>query len=130
MGALSSTTQQGSPYENAVAERVNGILKQEFMLEATYSSLEEAKAAVDQAVWIYNNVRPHYSNHYLTPVQMHAQNRQAMRKYKTTLPLKHLLEEEAGAAGGQPVSNKEGRYTDGTGANIKAPTHSSGIAYG
>ena len=69
-----SMTQTGSPYDNAIAERINGILKQEFGLDDQFDGLEQAEKQVDEAVALYNNLRPHLSNHYLTPAQMHEQN--------------------------------------------------------
>lgn len=68
-----SMTEKGDPYENAIAERVNGILKDEFGLERNFGSFTEAREAVDKAVQTYNNVRPHASCNYLTPEQAHHQ---------------------------------------------------------
>ncbi len=68
-----SMTEKGDPYENAIAERVNGILKDEFGLDTNFSSFEQALEAVDKAVQIYNHVRPHASCNYLTPQQAHQQ---------------------------------------------------------
>ncbi len=78
-----SMTNNGDPYENAVAERVNGILKQEFMIDTYHKDLEIMKVIVKQSVEIYNNQRPHYSNYMLTPEQMHKQSKIQMRTYKT-----------------------------------------------
>jgi len=69
-----SMTENGDPYENAIAERVNGILKGEFLLDATFSSLAEGRQAVDSAVSRYNHIRPHASCDNLTPVEAHDQN--------------------------------------------------------
>ena len=80
---LCSMTQNSDPYENAVAERVNGILKQEFMIDKYNQKAEIMKHVVKEAVNIYNELRPHYSNHMLTPNQMHVQNQIKMRTYKT-----------------------------------------------
>jgi transposase InsO family protein len=66
-----SMTEKGDPYENAIAERVNGILKTEFLLSKTFSSFTEAQQAVDRAVDKYNTVRPHQSCDNLTPVAAH-----------------------------------------------------------
>lgn len=78
-----SMTQQSDPYENAVAERVNGILKQEFMIDTYHQDLEIMKLIVKESIDIYNNQRPHYSNFMHTPNQMHQQNEIKMRTYKT-----------------------------------------------
>src|SRR5690606_14304378 len=78
-----SMTQNSDPYENAVAERINGILKQEFDIDKYHQDLPIMKRIVKEAIEIYNDKRPHYSNFMLTPNQMHQQNRIKMRTYKT-----------------------------------------------
>jgi transposase InsO family protein len=75
-------TNNGDPYENAVAERINGILKQEFNIDNYHADLAIMKKVVKEAVDIYNQVRPHYSNYFLTPNQMHSQCELKMRTYK------------------------------------------------
>jgi len=60
-------TQSGSPYDNAIAERINGILKAEFGLGQTFESYARAVEPVCKAVARYNNVRPHISCGMLTP---------------------------------------------------------------
>ena len=77
-----SMTNNGDPYENAVAERINGILKQEFIIDTYHADLDIMRKIVKEAVDIYNNKRPHYSNHMLTPIQMHNQCDIQMRTYK------------------------------------------------
>lgn len=67
-----SMSEKGNPYENAVAERVNGILKTEFMLGETFKSKEEARKAVKEAIETYNEYRPHMSIGYMTPNQKYA----------------------------------------------------------
>lgn len=69
-----SMTEDGSPYDNAIAERVNGILKDEFGLDETFGDLNQAQVQLTQSIAIYNNRRPHMSNHLLTPKQMHQQS--------------------------------------------------------
>ncbi len=66
-----SMTQNSDPYENAVAERINGILKQEFIIDKYNQDLQIMKQIVKETINIYNNQRPHYSNYMLTPNQMH-----------------------------------------------------------
>jgi transposase InsO family protein len=58
-------------YENAHAERLNGILKQEYSLGCSFRSKKQALAAVDEAVFLYNTKRPHLSLNYETPEKMH-----------------------------------------------------------
>lgn len=69
-----SMTEKGDPYENAIAERVNGILKIEFLLEQTFCGLTEAEQAVAIAVKNYNHLRPHLSCDMMTPVMAHEHN--------------------------------------------------------
>ncbi len=86
-----SMTQNSDPYENAVAERINGILKQEFMIDKYHRDLNIMRLVVKESISIYNNKRPHNSNHMLTPVQMHKQNEIKMRTYKTKNSSKNEL---------------------------------------
>lgn len=67
-----SMTKNGDPYENALAERVNGILKGEFKLDNTYPSRQTAQQAVNHAIKYYNEMRPHLSLNLRTPAQVHS----------------------------------------------------------
>ena len=60
-------------YENALAERVNGILKQEYELDRTFRTKAQAKAAFEQAVWLYNHRRPHLMLNYRFPADVHGE---------------------------------------------------------
>lgn len=64
-----SMTENGNCYENAVAERVNGILKQEFNLNATFVDIKHVRRTVDQAIKVYNSKRPNWSLNLKTPDQ-------------------------------------------------------------
>ena len=66
-GVQLSMTQNGDVYQNAVAERVNGILKIEFLLNHTFKSIHQAIDNAKQSISIYNNERPHLSLGYQTP---------------------------------------------------------------
>lgn len=66
-----SMTENGDPYENAVAERVNGILKDEYELNETFLDFNDAHEAVKRAIYKYNNIRPHRSCNMMTPVEAH-----------------------------------------------------------
>ncbi len=68
-----SMTENGDPYENAIAERMNGILKDEFGLGEKLTDLKEALHQTSQSIQAYNNLRPHLSCSYMTPSQMHQQ---------------------------------------------------------
>jgi transposase InsO family protein len=79
-----SMTESYDPYQNAVAERINGILKQEFMIDRYKDySIKIIKAVVKESIDIYNTLRPHWSNYMLTPIQMHQQSELEMKTYKT-----------------------------------------------
>lgn len=67
-----SMTEVNHCYENAAAERLNGILKYEYLLENTFSSPELAKKSVSEAVWLYNEERPHLSLNYKKPSEVYA----------------------------------------------------------
>jgi transposase InsO family protein len=76
-----SMTQNGDPYENAIAERVNGILKYEFLLIDGFADENVATKAIVQSVDIYNHERPHLTWNMLTPVQAHKQNGIPLRQW-------------------------------------------------
>jgi len=77
-----SMTEKGDPYENAIAERVNGILKTEFGLSDHFASQVQAQEAVSKAIDMYNNRRPHASCDYLTPQAAHNQNGQLHKRWR------------------------------------------------
>ncbi len=78
-----SMTEKYDPYENAIAERINGILKQEFNIAKSINDIELKSQLIKDAIEIYNNQRPHSSNHMLTPKQMHQQNKLKRKQYKS-----------------------------------------------
>jgi len=80
LGIQLSMTEKGDPYENAIAERVNGILKTEFFLGETFDSHEAARKAVDDAVRKYNELRIHDSCGRLTPMKAH-EEKGVLEKY-------------------------------------------------
>lgn len=76
-----SMTEKGDPYENAIAERVNGILKGEF-LPAILNSKQQAQELIRQAIKTYNEVRLHSSVNLMTPQQAHLQEGLMAKKWK------------------------------------------------
>lgn len=76
-----SMTQNSDPRENAIAERVNGIIKQE-LLEICYDSFTQAQQGIRNAVHIYNHERPHSSIDMLTPFQAHALSGELKKHWK------------------------------------------------
>lgn len=80
-GISISMSYNGDPYQNAIAERINGILKMEYGLSKTSDSIEKAKEAVISGVEKYNQ-RPHDSLNYLTPNQAHHLEGMIKRNWK------------------------------------------------
>lgn len=66
-----SMTEENHCAENALAERMNGILKQEYFLNCEFKTLRDARRAVKEAVHLYNSRRPHRELKMLTPDQVH-----------------------------------------------------------
>lgn len=80
--ALISMAAKGNPYENPMAERVNGILKFEMGLERGFESFEEAKQEVLTTIEMYNNERFHSSINMLTPAVAHTMIGPIPKKWK------------------------------------------------
>lgn len=70
---ITSMTDGYDCYQNALAERVNGILKMEFLFHP-YTDLNQARKVIEQSIYIYNHKRPHLSLKMKTPEQVHQQN--------------------------------------------------------
>lgn len=66
-----SMTETSSPYDNALAERMNRTLKEEFNLYYTLKDLLQVQKVVKEAVDLYNNFRPHLSLNFFTPNDVH-----------------------------------------------------------
>lgn len=79
--AVISMTENSDPYENAIAERVNGILKTE-LLKTRYDDEHLAHKAIKKAVTIYNTKRPHLSIGLLTPQKAHTTNGTVKKLWK------------------------------------------------
>lgn len=77
-----SMTQEYDPYENAVAERVNGILKAEFGLDNVFETYELLELQTQQSIALYNQLRPHMSIGLLTPNQAHKQRKVKLKTWK------------------------------------------------
>jgi transposase InsO family protein len=70
-GIKISMTEQGDPLENAIAERINGIIKGEYLFDYEIKSLSKAKEVLKSVVRLYNEDRPHSSIGNATPSQAH-----------------------------------------------------------
>ena len=89
---------RGKAWENPVAERIMGILKQEFGLEQTYKTFSDAYQNIELAILKYNTIRPHLSCGYLTPQQAHDKGKDLVnvwRKKLSTYPQKEERKKEA-----------------------------------
>ncbi len=77
-----SMTEQYDPYENAVAERINRTLKYEYGLKRTIKNTGLAQKMTEQAVYIYNNLRPHLSLKLRKPAEVHMNPDLEYKSYK------------------------------------------------
>ena len=80
-----SMTQSYDPYENAAAERVNGILKDEFEIGEGFISERQAHTEIKNAIEVYNSKRPHMSCDYSTPNQAHILQLHKPKKWSSRL---------------------------------------------
>ena len=83
-GMLISMTQSGDPLENAVAERVNGIIKNEWLTHENIMDGNIALKRISEIVNIYNNIRPHASLNYLTPESAYTENGILEKRWKNS----------------------------------------------
>jgi len=94
-GIAISMTQSGSPYDNALAERVNGIIKNEFYPKRIYQNHKDAVKAVSKIIDVYNHKRPHCSIDYLTPHHAHNSEGPLKKRWKTYPRVRKALLEPA-----------------------------------
>jgi len=80
---LISMTESGDPLENAVAERINGIIKDEYLECYQVNDINEARELLEQVVNLYNNERPHMSIGNMTPNKLHKDNQKTEKLWKT-----------------------------------------------
>ena len=92
-----SMTENGDPYENALAERINGIIKGEFNLYESRLNFEATKSLITVSIDTYNQLRPHGSCDMLTPYAAH-QKTGILRKTWKNYPWKNPGKKEAGTA--------------------------------
>jgi putative transposase len=88
-----SMTENGDPYENALAERVNGIIKSEFNLYESRQGFDATHQLISNTIKIYNEQRPHGSCNFLTPHEAHQQEGVMKKRWKT-YPRKKPLQSE------------------------------------
>jgi transposase InsO family protein len=78
-----SMTENGDPCENAIAERVNGILKTEWLYDMSLKGYDDTKKVIKSIIEIYNNERPHSSIEMYTPSQAHQMTGELKRLWKS-----------------------------------------------
>ena len=81
-GMRTSMTETSDPRDNAVAERVNGILKNELLAHHKILNIDQARAALEEAVLIYNTQRPHLSCDMHEPEHAHQQDHRLKRRWR------------------------------------------------
>jgi transposase InsO family protein len=74
-----SMGEAGNCYDNAIAERVNGILKDEYLLDSEFENIKQASRAVKEAVYLYNYERPHWSLNLKKPGEVY-RNKESLNK--------------------------------------------------
>lgn len=89
-----SMTEKSDPLENAIAERVNGILKDE-LLDKRFESFTEARNKIEEAVSVYNNIRPHLSIDMLTPAEAHNRTGHLKRQWKNYFSTRPIAQASA-----------------------------------
>ena len=97
-----SMTENGDPYENAIAERVNGILKAEFDLYGAQTGLRETTRKIRENIQTYNQIRPHASCDYLTPEQAHVKQGELKKRWK---PKKYKIEKNTTCIAQTEIAN-------------------------
>ena len=70
LGIVTSVTQTGNPLHNAMAERLNGIIKNDWLYNFENTPIDEVREILSQTIDLYNIVRPHQALNKKTPIQM------------------------------------------------------------
>jgi transposase InsO family protein len=92
-GIQLSMTEKGDPYENPIAERINGILKHEHGLNQTFTSHQQAVESVEKAIKLYNEKRVHDSCGRLTPIMAHEQKGVLRKHWKKKVYRNKVIKE-------------------------------------
>jgi putative transposase len=95
-GMLVSMTEDSDPRDNAIAERVNGILKNELLAHHKVQNIAQAKALLHEAIRIYNEERPHLSCNMLKPSEAHTLEHSLPRRWRTSNRSVNQYQEEVG----------------------------------
>jgi transposase InsO family protein len=130
-----SMTENGDPRENAVAERVNGILKTEWLYDVKPCSWQEADALTGRIIDLYNHQRPHQSIGYMVPAEVHQTGMKTERMWKNyyqgrnvppdgnTEDNKDSVPEEDGMKNSCPGKEEQKPLHQGNSASATPPLH-------
>jgi transposase InsO family protein len=118
-----SMTENGDPRENAVAERVNGILKTEWLYDGKPGSWQETSVLTDKIIDLYNSQRPHQSIGYMVPAQVHQTGMKTERMWKNyyrsrSLPMDGNTEEDR-----ENVPKQDGKKNNCPGKEYQKALH-------
>jgi transposase InsO family protein len=81
----------GDPKNNAVAERLNGIIKNEMLFNQEINGLSDGIRKVSEAIYLYNNERPHQSLDYHTPEEVYHMSGNIKRRWNTNYKRKEFI---------------------------------------
>ncbi len=84
-------TENGDPKENAIAERINGIIKNEYLQDYKVSNIKQAKKVLKFVVKLYNEKRPHNSISNLVPSDVHENNVKTKKIWKNYYKQKAII---------------------------------------
>jgi putative transposase len=115
---LISMTEPGSPTQNAVAERLNGILKCEWIYNELYALRKQARKRIRKIIYLYNHERPHSSCSMLTPEQAHKPGIKLEKTWKN----KSVGTFEASAAPDVASKEKEKRLPESQATCLQHPS--------
>jgi transposase InsO family protein len=115
-----SMTESGDPRENAMAERINGILKTEWIYDNKPGSWEDTVSLVGRIVDLYNDQMPHQSIGYMTPALVHKTGLKTERKWKNyyrdaSVPVNEKAEKNAGKSPGPNRARESCRVEESNG---------------
>jgi transposase InsO family protein len=113
-----SMTESGNPRENAIAERINGILKTEWIYDFKPHLWQDTVAFAGRIIDLYNNQRPHQSIGYMTPALVHQTGLKTERKWKNYYRSASKPKEEL-----RPIKEKRKVLQYGNSASATPPLH-------
>lgn len=93
-GIQISMTSKYDPYENAVAERLNGILKTEYEIGDGFINGKDARREINHAIWLYNTDRPHMSCEGLVPKYAHENENYKLKKWPSRFTSRDMSKDE------------------------------------